>query len=272
MNLASELCLLLALGLVTSFVSGLFGIGGGIVRIPLFVYLLPLLGVAESVLMHVAVGTSVALIIPTAIAASVRQHKQGNLDLRFYRTWAVGIGLGVVAGNAIVPYMSAEIFKIIFVVFLLLVSVYVGFVPKTMTLTKQPPTGAAKIILAASVGFVALLTGTGGGALTTPSLKACNMPLKRAVAIASATGLVVGIIGTIGFVASGWHAPHRSPFSFGYVNLTVFFAMLPTILVGAPLGAKLNNHLSERTLSITYAAFLVLAAIDMAYKLIRDWP
>ena len=269
MNLLSELCLLLALGLATSFVSGLLGIGGGIIRIPLFVYLMPVLGVEKIVLMHVAIGTSVALVIPTAAAASIRQYKQGNLDLQYYRTWALGIAVGVVAGNAIAPLISTELFKLIFVIFLLTVAAYIGLVPKTVTFTERPPTGATKLVLAAGIGLLALLTGTGGGALTTPSLKACSMPLKKSVAIASATGLVVGAIGSIGFIVSGRNAPYRPHFSLGYVNLTVFLAMLPTVLIGAPLGAKLNNHLDDRILSRTYAVFLLVAAIDMAYKLLQ---
>jgi uncharacterized membrane protein YfcA len=268
MNLAVEICLLLALGLATGFVSGLFGIGGGIIRIPLFVYLLPLLGVGHAALMHTAVATSVALVIPTAIAASIKQARQGNLDMRFYRTWAVGIAAGVFAGNLITPHVSTEIFKVIFVVFLLAVAVYVGLVPKTATLVNSPPMGFAKVALATIVGLIAVLTGTGGGALTTPSLKACNMPLKQAVAIASATGLVVGPIGTIGFVVSGWASPDRSAFSLGFVDLTIFFAMMPTILIGAPLGAKLNNRLNDKTLSHIYALFLVVVACDMLLKLI----
>jgi uncharacterized membrane protein YfcA len=269
MTLAAELTLLLVLGLANGFISGLFGIGGGIVRIPLFVYLLPVLGVAESVLMHTAVGTSVALVIPTAIAASIRQHRQGNLDLGFYRTWAIGVGVGVVAGSLIAPHVSTEFFKIVFVVFLLAVAVYVGFVPKNVTITPAPPTGLAKLALGGFVGLVALLTGTGGGAIATPTLKACSMPLKRAVAIASATGLVVGLLGTVGFIINGWGAADRPRTSLGFVDVSIFLCMLPTILIGAPLGARLNNRISDKPLEYVYAAFLVAVACDMGYRLVR---
>lgn len=267
MNLPAEICLLLALGLATSFISGLFGIGGGIIRIPLFVYLFTWLAVDHRLLMHMAVGTSVALVIPTAIAASIKQARQGNLDRAFYRTWAVGIAIGVVLGGLIVPHVSTELFKTVFIGFLLVVAVYIGFVPKTITATDQPPTGVPKIVLAAMVGLVAMLTGTGGGALTTPLLTACSMPLKRAVAIASATGLIVGTIGTIGFIVTGWHVANRPAFSLGYIDLTVLLSMLPTILIGAPLGAKFNNRLNDRALERTFAIFLLAVACDMIYKL-----
>jgi uncharacterized membrane protein YfcA len=96
-------------GLASGFASGLFGIGGGIVRIPLFVYLLPLFGVAHSVMMHVAVGTSMALVLPSAIASTRKQLALGNLDLSFFRTWAVGILIGVLIGTVLLPYASTEL-------------------------------------------------------------------------------------------------------------------------------------------------------------------
>src|ERR1044072_1143410 len=93
-------------GLGSGFVSGLFGIGGGIVRIPLFIYLLPLFGIAHSAMMHVAVGPSMALGLPSAIASTRKQIALGNLDLSFFRTWAIGILIGVLIGNALLPYAS----------------------------------------------------------------------------------------------------------------------------------------------------------------------
>ena len=93
------------------------------------------------------------------------------------------------------------------------------------------------------------------------------MPLKKVVAIASATGLVIGLVGTVGLVASGWNAPNRPAYSLGYVDLVVVFAMAPTIFIGAPLGAKLNNQLDDKVLKLLYACFLLVAACDLIYKL-----
>ena len=163
MDLITQIIVLLVAGFVTSFVSGLFGVGGGILRIPLFVYLLPWLGVPHTSLMHMAVGTSMALLIPTAIAASLKQYHQGNLDISFYRTWAAGILIGVLIGLLLVPYVSTEIFKIVFIVYLVGVAVYMGFAPESVVISEFPPTGPVKILLAAIVGLASTLTGTGGG-------------------------------------------------------------------------------------------------------------
>src|SRR5262245_32657572 len=105
-------------GLASGFVSGLFGVGGGIIRVPLFVYLLPLFGVPHAVLMHEAVGTSIALVLPSAIASTRKQLALGNLDLAFFRTWAIGLLAGVLIGVVLLPFISAEILQAIFAAFM----------------------------------------------------------------------------------------------------------------------------------------------------------
>src|SRR5215470_18778284 len=114
-------------GLASGFVSGLFGVGGGIVRVPLFVYLLPLFGVPHAVLMHVAVGTSIALVLPSAFASTRKQLALGSLDLAYFRTWAIGLLAGVLIGVVLLPFISAEILQAIFAAFMATVGVYEGF-------------------------------------------------------------------------------------------------------------------------------------------------
>jgi len=156
-------------GLASGFASGLFGIGGGIVRIPLFVYLLPLFGVAHSVMMHVAVGTSMALVLPSAIASTRKQLALGNLDLSFFRTWAVGILIGVLIGTALLPYASTELLQVIFALFMVTVGVYEGFLKDRLVIARTPPQGAEKVGVAAAIGCLVALTGTGGGTMAIAS-------------------------------------------------------------------------------------------------------
>src|SRR5215472_8002947 len=155
-------------GLLSGFVSGLFGVGGGIVRIPLFVYLLPLFGVPHPVMMHLAVGTSMALVLPSAIAATRKQLLLGNLDLTFFRTWALGILVGVLIGTALLPYASTETLQVIFALFMLTVGVYEGLLKDRLVIAPAAPQGAVKLAVAAAIGCLAALTGTGGGTMTTP--------------------------------------------------------------------------------------------------------
>ena len=240
-------------GLGSGFVSGLFGIGGGIVRIPLFVYLLPLFGVAQSVMMHVAVGTSMAL---------------GNLDLAFFRTWAVGILIGVLVGTALLPYASTELLQVIFAIFMVTVGVYEGFLKDRLVFARTPPQGAKKLGVASAIGCLAALTGTGGGTMATPILQAFSMKMQAAIAVSSATGLVSGVVATIGAIVGGWHALGLPSYSLGYVDLAIFAAMMPTIMIAAPVGVRAGHMLSETWLRRIYTVLLFVVAADLIRKLV----
>jgi uncharacterized membrane protein YfcA len=254
-------------GLVSGFASGLFGIGGGIVRIPIFIYLLPLLGVAHPVLMHVAVGTSMALVLPAAVASTRKQLSLGNLDLAFFRTWAVGIFVGVLIGTALLPSISTEILQAIFAAFMVTVGIYEGFLKDRIVIAKDAPRGAVKQAMAAAIGCVAALTGTGGGTVITPVLQGFSVRLEAAIATASATGLVTGTVATIGAVFSGWHARDLPAYSLGYVDLAIFAAMMPTILIAAPIGVRAGTWLSEAWLRRIYTVMLFGIAADLIRKL-----
>jgi uncharacterized protein len=255
-------------GLVSGFVSGLFGVGGGIVRVPVFAYLLPLFGVPHPVVMHVAVGTSIALVVPSAIASTRKQYALGNLDLSFYRTWAVGILAGVLVGLALLPYTSTEALKIIFAVFMVTVGIYVGFVGDHFVIAHEAPRGAVKLGLATAIGCVAALTGTGGGVMVTPVLKAFGVKLERAIATASATGLVTAPVATIGAIVGGWGTPNLPGYSLGYVDLAIFVAMLPSIMIAAPMGVRVGRMLSEAWLRRVYTALLFVIAFDLVRRLV----
>ena len=255
-------------GLGSGFVSGLFGIGGGIVRIPLFVYLLPLFGVAQSVMMHVAVGTSMALVLPSAIAATRKQLALGNLDLAFFRTWAVGILIGVLVGTALLPYASTELLQVIFAIFMVTVGVYEGFLKDRLVFARTPPQGAKKVGVASAIGCLAALTGTGGGTMATPILQAFSMKMQAAIAVSSATGLVSGTVATVGAIAGGWHALGLPSYSLGYVDLAIFAAMMPTIMIAAPVGVWVGHILSETWLRRIYTVLLFVIAADLIRKLV----
>lgn len=255
------------LGLAIGFVSGLFGVGGGIVRIPVFIFFLPSFGVSQSVLMHVSIGTSVALVIPTAIVATRKQIRLGNLDVDYYRSWALGVFVGVGLGMALLPFVSTFTLQVIFTVFLVAVAIYVGFVKEDAVISTRPPTGWRKMLVSAGIGCASALTGTGGGAITTPTMKAFSYPLKQAIALASASGLVIGVVSTISVIAQGWNVPGRPSYSLGYVDLLVFIAMLPTTVYATPMGAAMSNSMSKQRLKMIYTALLFIVAANMAWKL-----
>ena len=223
-------------GLVSGFVAGLFGIGGGTIRMPIFVYLLPWLGTAHSVMMHVAAATSLALVIPSAIASTRKHYKLGDLDVEYFKTWAIGLFIGVVIGSILLPFSSTEILQALLSIYIILAGLYIAFSRGRFTFGQEPPKGAKTVGISSIVGFIAAITGTSGGTMTTPILSAFNMQLERAMAISAATGLITGTVGAIGAIIGGWNAKDLPSYSLGYVDIVIFLVMMPTVMIAAPIG------------------------------------
>jgi uncharacterized membrane protein YfcA len=145
------------------------------------------------------------------------------------------------------------------------VGVYEGFFRNRMVIAKSARRGAVKLAVAAAIGCLTALTGIGGG--TTPALQAFSVRLEAAIATASATGLVTGAVATIGAVVSGWRARDLPAYSVGYVDLAIFAAMMPTILIAAPIGVRAGHWLSEAWLRRIYTVLLFVIAADLIRKL-----
>jgi uncharacterized protein len=202
------------------------------------------------------------------MASTRKQLTLGNLDLTFFRTWALGILIGALIGTVLLPYASTESLQVIFALFILTVGIYEGFLKDRLMIAPSAPHGAVKLAVAAAIGCLAALTGTGGGTITTPVLQAFSVRLEAAIATASATGLVTGTIATTGAVVGGWHTPNLPPYSLGYVDLAIFAAMLPTIMIAAPIGVGAGHRLSETWLRRIYTALLFVIAFDLIRKLV----
>ena len=262
-----RIIIFVVVGLVSGFFSGLFGIGGGTIRMPIFIYLFPWLGIANPVMMHVATATSMALIIPSAITSTRKRYKLGDLDLGFFKTWAVGLIIGVAIGLILLPYGSTRILQAGFSIYIILVGLYIALNHGRFFFGQEPPKGAKLVGISSVVGFIAAMTGTAGGTLTTPTLAAFNMKLERAIAISAATGLITGTVATIGYIISGWNAKDLPPFSLGYVDMVIFLVMVPTVMFAAPLGVSVSHKMNERTLQLTYALLLIVIGADLLRRL-----
>ncbi len=255
-------------GILSGFFSGLFGIGGGIFRIPIFVFLFGHFGADQAVVMHVSAGTSLALVAPGSFMASRKMHKMGRLDLNYFKSWAVACVVGVLIGLVILNFVTTFYLELLFIIFLFLVSLYVGFVKDTVVITPEPPKGWAKWITSGFIGGFSVLIGIGGGAFTGPILKACGAHIKNAIATSGATALIIGFVGAIGAIITGWGVPGRPVYCLGYVDMIVFIVMLPTVMIFAPLGAKVANHLDKTILKRVYSVFLLIMSLYMLTEIL----
>jgi len=255
-------------GLSSGFASGLFGVGGGIVRIPIFLFLWPLFGFNPDTLMHLAAGTSLTLAIPSALMASRSQHRAGNLDSGFLKTWVPGLVLGVIIGLVIMNFASSRFLETVFAVVIIIAAVQMLFLSGRYHLGNEVPRGYLKNILSFPVGLLSVMMGISGGALTTPLLTAFKYPIHRCIALATAGGLFISIIGTVGSLINGLGKAGLPKYSLGYIDLLAVMIMLPTVMIGAPYGVKLANHLSKKRLKKIFAIFMIIVAADMIKNLL----
>jgi len=258
---------LLAAGLASGFVAGLFGVGGGIVRIPIFLFLFPILGIYPDVLMHVAAGTSLALAIPSSIMASHSQYKAGKLDMDFLKSWIPALVIGVILGIFLMRYTSSRFLEQLFAFVILFLSVEMFITTSDFKITKEFPGPILKSISAVIIGALSKMTGLTGGSFTTPVLTSFGYPIHRSIAVATVGGFFISIFGAAGSAINGLGVQGRPQFSLGYIDLTALLVMIIPIIIMAPQGVKLANSLSQNRLRKVFSIFLFIVVLDMIRNL-----
>jgi uncharacterized membrane protein YfcA len=259
-----------AVGVIAGVLAGLLGVGGGIVTVPFLLVVLEALGVDRALSTHVAVGTSLAAIVPTSIMSARSHRARGGLDAAVFRLWGPAIFIGAVGGTAVAGQARGTTLNAVFAVGAVVVAVY-------MIAAREPAGGggAARAprpwpqrALAALIGAISTMMGIGGGTFTVPVLTAFGHGVRRAVGTSAALGIVISVPGSLGFVAAGWGEAGLPPWSLGYVNLIGAALLVPTAMVCAPLGARLAHSIPPRALRLAFAAFLLATAASMAAKLV----
>jgi len=256
---------MLVTGCVAGILAGLFGIGGGIVIVPVLEFSLGLLGIDPAIRMHVAVATSLATIIPTSISSARAHHQRQAVDGMIVRRWAVFALVGALAGAWIAAQVHGRVLAMVFATLALLVAVKMILLPTSRNLTEDLPRGPLVALIPTTIGCLSSMMGIGGGTFSVMTLTMFNQPIHRAVGTAALLGLVISLPGTIGFIVAGWNDVRVPPWSLGYVSLIGFVLIAPATVMTAPLGAKLAHSFSEKKLSILFGVFLVLAAGRLFY-------
>jgi len=259
---------MLGTGVLAGFSSGLFGIGGGIVLVPAFLTLLPYFGANPSVVMHLSVGTCLILIVPAALMASRKQYQMGKLDLKILKVWIPPVLVGVLVGVLIINYISTRALKIIFTSYLFAVTLYSVYHPASSPGPESFPKGPLRSLVGFFIGGLSVLLGIGGGTFTVPYYKFCGYPLKKSIALSSATSFFIGLGGGLGTIADGWSIAGRPPYSLGYIFLPAFLLLTPVVMFFAPLGSRAANAVSDKTLKWIYTAFLATVTAYMLYRLL----
>lgn len=255
--------LLIFLGLASGFMAGLLGIGGGIILVPGIYFLFKTLGYSESVLMHLAVGTSLAVIIPTGFSSARAHFKRGAVKFDLVKNIGPGIVLGVAAGTVVASILSGNELTLLFAIALICFSFLMQIPPKVRDDAGHGIGKAKGTFGGFFVGMLSSLMGIGGATLNVPFMTLNGVGIHNAVASASALGPFIALPGTLGFVWIGWGQAGLPPFSLGYINLLAFALIAPLSFLAAPYGAAAAHKVSVKTLRRIFSLFLIVVALKM---------
>jgi uncharacterized membrane protein YfcA len=267
-----ELILLVVAMLLSGCVAGLFagllGVGGGIVIVPMMEVALSFLGIDPSIRMHIAVATSLAVIIPTSISSARAHHKRQAVDVALVKRWAMFVLVGALAGTFVAAQVHSRVLSAVFALFAFLIALKMLFRQQDEALVDEIPAAAWLYVIPTSIGFFSSMMGIGGGTFSVMILTLFGKPVHKAVGTASLFGLFIAVPGTIGFIIAGWGNSMLPPMSLGYVSLVGFVLIAPSTVLMAPIGARIAHGMSQRNLNLVFGLFLLVAAIRMTTRAI----
>lgn len=254
---------LLVTGAFTGFCAGLFGIGGGGIMVPLLAYCFSAMAFPDTHLMHFALGTSIAAIIPTAISSIITHHQHNAILWSVVAKLAPGLLLGTFLGTFVASYLSTFFLTIFFACFMAIVSLkmWSNAQPKA---SHKLPSLPLLALTGSGIGGISALVAIGGGTMTVPFLLWCNVRLQNAIATSAAAGLPIAFTGALGYAL---HAEvNMGAIALGYVIWPAVLCLAAGSIITAPLGAKLAHKLPTEKLNKYFAVFLLFLSMQMLVK------
>ena len=269
MEIFGLLVLLITAGAIAGLTAGLFGNGGGFAVVPALVLLFSILDIESENLIFVAVGTSLACIIFSSARALMSHNKKGAVDFLVLKEWAPWLVVGVIVGIFIASYSQAEELYLIFAWGVLFYGIYFLF-PKILDQTamkqRDMPVGFARASLVSFLGGFSALLGIAGGTITVITMSVCKRPIYQAVATASGVGLIIGLVGALGFLILGFNKTDLPFGSLGFINIPAVLIISLVSILTAPIGVEWAHNLEENKLKRLFGLYLLLVSSGMFWK------
>lgn len=291
MMLITDIAVLLVTGCIAGFLAGLFGIGGGVVLVPGLLYVFTMQGYSSEFVMHMAVGTSLAIIIPTGYFSARGHAVKGAFNKPAFRNWAPGILLGVALGTYLASQLDGEKLKVIFAIAICFLAVLMQIDPKKFSkkknvgedkplkdgkeavITSPPPSMAMLSSMGLGVGTLSSLMGIGGATMTVPSMSILGMNIRESVATASAIGVLISIPAALGFALIGENVlAGKAEITFfdnyilGYIHILAALIILPMSILTTKAGVYLAHRLPFKNLKQIFSVFMVFVALRMLWS------
>ena len=265
LNFAEIVNLLAVLGIaaaIAGFMAGLLGVGGGIIMVPALYYAFTVLDFDIVTRMHLSVGTSLAIIIPTSIISTKTHMEYDAVDFKMVKSFGIFILLGVIAGTFLAVNLKTPVLVLFFSVFAFIVGLFFIFLREKLVDSPKKISNIVKNISGAIIGFISVPLGIGGGSLMVPFMRTFGYDIRKSIGTAAAVGFLIAASGTITMIIGGKIINNVStPFSIGYINLLGFTVFVPVTMVMARLGAKAVYKIDKKLLSKIFGTFLIIVSI-----------
>jgi uncharacterized membrane protein YfcA len=257
-------------GIVTGMLAGLFGVGGGAVIVPVLYQVFTTLGVPEAVRMHICVGSSLAIIIPTSIQSFRTHRAKGATRMDVLKLWAVPVVVGTVLGSVLAAFAPGLLLKAVFVLIAGSNAIKNLAGREDWRIGADFPGAFAMRAYGFGTGFASALMGIGGGAISNMIFSFYGRSIHQAVATSAGLGVLISIPGTLGYVIGGWgQSMPPELLALGYVSLTALLLVAPITTLAAPFGARLAHRMPKRKLEIAFGAFLAIVCARFLYDIVR---
>ena len=251
------------------FVAGLFGIGGGLITVPFLYYIFGELGIDQAYIMHLAVGTSFAIIIPTSIVSVLTHHKFNAVDFKVVKSYGIFVVVGVVLGTIFAATFNTKSLVLFFSIVIFLLGIYLLLIKEKEQNVISEMKIYLKIILGSIVGFISAITGIGGAVMNVPILKFFGYSINKAIGSAAAIGFLIALFGATGFFISGSYLKTNLPLSIGFLNVPAFLIFIPITTFMARIGARTVHKIDKNKISKFFGIFLLIIATKFLLEYLK---
>ena len=258
--------LMAASAVVVGFMAGFFGIGGGLIMVPILLYIFSFAGIEQAFIMHLALGTSFSIIIPTSIISTMTHMKFKAVDFSIVKTFGAFVAIGVVFGTVFAVSLKTSSLILFFSIMTMLFSLYFLTAKEKINPKPRKINLIYRVICGFLSGFLSAPMGIAGGVINTPVLKMFGYPIKVAIGCSAAVGFVIALIGAIGFAISGSYLNINVPLSLGFVNIPTFLIFVPITMFMAKIGAKTVHKFDKRLIGKLFGIYLFIVSCKLFYE------
>ncbi len=251
------------------FVAGLFGIGGGLITVPFLYYIFGSLGIDQAYLMHLAVGTSFAIIIPTSIVSVLTHHKFKSVNFDIVKSYGIYVIIGVILGTIFAASLKTKSLVLFFSIIIFLLGIYLLLLKEKEKNVMLKIKLHIKIILGFIVGFISAPMGIGGAVMNVPILKFFGYSINKAIGSAAAIGFLIALFGATGFLITGSYLETNLPLSIGFLNIPAFLIFIPITTFMARIGARTVHKIDKNKISKLFGLFLLVIAVKFLFEYLK---